>query len=109
MAWLRTVAIRMYFRQITTHEVLTDTPPDRPVLLSPAVKVEITEKTQAMLELLAVLPIRQRLVIALKADGLSTAEIADALGMTAEATRQNLHRARRRLKDYLNPCQGGAW
>lgn len=108
VAWLRTVAIRMYFRQIPKHEILTDTPPDRPILLSPAVEVEITEQTEAMLELLAILPTRQRLVIALKADGLSTAEIADALGMTAEAIRQNLHRARRRLKDHLNTCQGGA-
>lgn len=40
-------------------------------------------------------------------DGLSTQQIAELLGRTAGAARQFLSQARKRLKEYLEPCLEG--
>jgi RNA polymerase sigma factor (sigma-70 family) len=49
-------------------------------------------------QILAVLPPAQRRVLALTVDGYDAAEIAELLGCTPDAVRQNLRRARSRLQ-----------
>ena len=107
-AWLRTVATRLFFKLTPREETLTGNPPDRPVLLSPDIHIEIADQTAKMLELLRKLPLRQALVIAWKADGFSTREIAESLGISPDAVRQNLHRGRQTLKQLLGNDEGGA-
>jgi RNA polymerase sigma-70 factor (ECF subfamily) len=67
---------------------------------------EIRERFRAALENL---PWRQRLVVAMfEVDGRSTAEIADALGITPETVRWHHHQARLRLRDALADLRGRA-
>lgn len=56
---------------------------------------------------LSMLPPRQRLVISMfEVDGLSTAEIADALGISRETVRWHHHRARQALRGALAAFRG---
>jgi RNA polymerase sigma-70 factor, ECF subfamily len=60
---------------------------------------EIRERFAAAL---AALPPRQRLVVSMfEVDGLSTVEIAEALGITRETVRWHHHQARQSLRDAL--------
>jgi RNA polymerase sigma-70 factor (ECF subfamily) len=60
---------------------------------------EIRERFAAAL---AALPPRQRLVVSMfEVDGLSTGEIAEALGITRETVRWHHHQARQSLRDAL--------
>jgi RNA polymerase sigma-70 factor (ECF subfamily) len=55
---------------------------------------------------LAALPPRQRLIVSLyEVDGMSSTEIADALGVTQETVRWHLHQARRVLRSALGVLQ----
>ncbi len=60
-------------------------------------------------QLLAGLPRQQRAVAALfYVDGLTIAEIADALEIAEGSVKSHLHDARRRLRTVLGPTPGGA-
>jgi RNA polymerase sigma factor (sigma-70 family) len=107
-AWVRTVAMREFYRQIPRREFPSASVPDRPVLLSADAVVEASERTKAARELLAELPTTQRHVIAWTADGFSVAEIAKETGRSEAAVRKNLQRARDTLKRRLAENQGGA-
>lgn len=107
-AWVRTVAIREFYRQSPKSVDPRATVPDRPVLLSPDVVVEISERARAAQELLAELPTTQRHVMAWTADGYAIAEIAHATGSNEAAVRKNLQRARDALKRRLAEGRGGA-
>jgi RNA polymerase sigma-70 factor (ECF subfamily) len=62
---------------------------------------EIRERFAAALH---ALPPRQRLVVSMfEVDGLSTAEIADALGISRETVRWHHHQARQSLRKALEP------
>ncbi|AYN31607.1 RNA polymerase ECF-subfamily sigma factor [Streptomyces albus] len=107
-AWLRTVAYRHFLRREARRRELTDAPPDSPSPSCPLRAVEIKEEELRVYEALASLPPQPRRVMAWHLDGYRTAEIAQALGMQPEAVRQNLARARARLKAVLGLTQGGA-
>jgi RNA polymerase sigma factor (sigma-70 family) len=92
---------------IPAHEVTTDTPIDYPDPHTPEVEVLISERTQAARDLLATLPMMQRLVMAWKTDGFSYEEIAKELRTTPGAVRQNMHRARSALKRQLAASSEG--
>ena len=67
--------------------------------------LELTERGEIrdrFIAALSSLPPRQRLVISMfEVDGLSTAEIARALGITRETVRWHHHQARQKLRDAL--------
>ncbi|MEU2772889.1 sigma-70 family RNA polymerase sigma factor [Streptomyces sp. NPDC007162] len=100
-AWLRTVSTRSYLRQTAGREHPTALIPDTPGGACPAETVALKEEEQRVYTALAVLPPRQRHVMAWHLDGFTHAEIASALGITPEAVRQNYARARAALKRSL--------
>lgn len=106
-AWVRTVAVREFYRQTPRHEFSCFAVPDRPGLFWPETIVEISERARAAQDLLSGLPTMQRHVMAWIADGFTTAEIARATGRTEPAIRKNLQRARDTLKARLAEDQGG--
>jgi len=60
------------------------------------------EETERVEKLIASLPDKQQTVLRMKhADGLETATIAQLTGISEEAVRQNLSRARRRILKYF--------
>lgn len=67
--------------------------------------LEMTERAEIrerFVAALAVLPPRQRLVVSMfEVDGLSTAEIAEALGISRETVRWHHHQARQTLRESL--------
>lgn len=70
----------------------------------PAARVLAAEHGRVVAATVSALPPRQREVLVLHAyEGLSTAEVADVLGVTEQNVRTNLHLARRRLKAELAP------
>lgn len=108
-AWLRQVALRLFLRQPAHRENLASELPDRPSGVCPLGAVELKEEEARVYAALAGLPPLQRQVMAWHLDGFGTAEIAATLGKTQEAVRQNLSRARARLKDMLlSETAGGA-
>lgn len=105
-AWVRTVARREYYRSSPNRDVLTDNPPDHPVLLTPDTHLEASEQAKTALLLLGKLPMTQRIVLAWITDGFSIDEIANELAMSPAAVRQNLHRARTASKRRLEAMVG---
>jgi RNA polymerase sigma factor (sigma-70 family) len=99
-AWVRTVAIRMYYRSSPRREVPLD---DRRAVNLVAADVEFSPsgQTAAVLALLDLLPPTQRIVLAYSTEGFSDSEIAALLDKSVEAVRQNRHRARTTLKAHL--------
>lgn len=98
-AWLRTVALREYFRR-PVQETSVECPPDevaQPLLDS----LELGEQERNVMAALATLPMKQRQVMAWHYDGFSHDQIARQMRITEQAVRQNLHRARTRLKELL--------
>lgn len=108
-AWLRTVAFRQYLRQPAQRENLTGEVPEHPSTgPSPLHVLEIKEEQMLVLAALASLPPTQRRVMAWSLDGFSSSEIAQGLKMNAAAVRQNIARARARLKELLLAEEGSA-
>lgn len=105
-AWLRKVAFRAYLRQSPRDEI-TDTPPERPGGPCPLHAVELKEEEQRVYAALAMLPAAQRQALAWSLDGFTASEIATELGTSPQAVRQNLSRARSRLKTLLGLPDGG--
>jgi len=99
-AWIRRVASRKYGRHLAGTEEPADHMDGRPLL--PA-RCDLTEWEQhdEIRRLLALLPPRQRQVMAWTYDGYQPHEIATELGITAEAVRSNLRLARRKLAQQL--------
>jgi RNA polymerase sigma factor (sigma-70 family) len=101
-AWVRTVASRAYARRIASIDV------ENPVaevpeasLLPSRVDVAAFEERHVVLRLLALLPPRQRQVMAWTYDGYKPAEIAKELQIQPEAVRSTLRKARRTLARHL--------
>ncbi|WP_369212325.1 RNA polymerase sigma factor [Streptomyces flavofungini] len=69
--------------------------------------MELREEEARVYSALASLPPTQRRVLAWSLDGFTASEVSAELGMTTEAVRQNLSRARARLKDRLGLANGG--
>ncbi|ROO61867.1 RNA polymerase sigma-70 factor (ECF subfamily) [Micromonospora sp. Llam0] len=99
-AWTRRVASRRYGRRQFGQEVITE-----PELLSPLLSASADlcawEQRHDVLRLLAMLPWRQRQVMAWTFDGYQPQEIAVELEITPEAVRASLKLARRALAEHL--------
>jgi RNA polymerase sigma factor (sigma-70 family) len=109
-AWVRTVASREYCRRIAecydepvaeiSHHLLHADAAD-------ADEAGLLGKEQALvLEVLRLLPYRQRQVMAWVYDGYTPAEIAETLGLDSGTVRGSLHKARETLKRRLE-SEGG--
>lgn len=97
-AWLRSVAYRQLLKQRDQREHAHENLPDRPGSRCPAEAVEMEAQEVLVLNILAALPMRQRQAFAWVYDGFSVQETAQHLGISAEAVRQNLARARKHLR-----------
>jgi RNA polymerase sigma-70 factor (ECF subfamily) len=101
-AWVRTTATRAYIRQQARGQedeervARADWTP-RP----PFDKLEISEQESLILKIIASLPPRQRQVMAWHYDGYSNIEIAEILGLSADAVGASLYQARQQLKRQL--------
>lgn len=100
-AWARTVASQAFVRHIACPEDPSPDPPEHSSLLPAATNVEAWEQRHEVLRLLDRLPPRQRQVLAWTLACYTPAEIADELGITPEAVRASLMKARRALAEYL--------
>jgi RNA polymerase sigma factor (sigma-70 family) len=100
-AWARRVASRELVRRFA--RVVEDLCPEPPEcsLLPSRTNVEAWEQRHEVLRLLALLPPRQRQVLAWNLDGYPPAEVAEELAITPEAVRASLMKARRALAGYL--------
>ncbi|GLF93338.1 RNA polymerase sigma factor [Streptomyces yaizuensis] len=115
-AWLRTVAWRSWLRQrVRPEEPYEQVPEVRTAHWeNPAHAAELGVEERRVVELLLRLPAKQRSALAWNLDGFTTQESARAMGITPEAVRQNLSRARAALKEWLGlegpggPDGGGA-
>ncbi|MCM2389831.1 RNA polymerase sigma factor [Streptomyces albipurpureus] len=102
-AWLRTVAWRSWLRQqVRQEEPCADVPDIHAVhWQTPAHAAELGTEERQVVELLLKLPAKQRAALAWNLDGFTSQESAEAMGITPEAVRQNLARARATLKARL--------
>ena len=70
----------------------------------PEARAEGRETYKALEDGLRLLPSQERMVFILRElQGLAYSEISDVLGITEQAARTNLHRAKRRLQSWLSP------
>ena len=109
ITWMTRIALRsageLARRERRAFEIAEDSSSAAPG----ALEVEPADAPMSRKELAAVLeraidalPSSQRIVVVLRlVDGLSTAEVAEAVGVTEEAVKVRLHRARERLKEDL--------
>ncbi|MGW2272243.1 RNA polymerase sigma factor [Streptomyces yangpuensis] len=104
--WLRTVAVRVYFRARLREDLPGELPAARAESHVPT-NIQLSDQEREVYTALAELPARQRQVMAWFYDGYTITEIADVLEITKESVRQNLCRARATLKARLSQ-QGGA-
>jgi RNA polymerase sigma factor (sigma-70 family) len=99
--WLRTVAMRMLSRLTGPDEGSLESH-DPPGTISDAVMhIEFILEKDGVLAAIGRLPLKEKQVFALHFDKFETNEIAEILQMTPAAVRQNLARARARLKQLL--------
>jgi RNA polymerase sigma-70 factor (ECF subfamily) len=105
-SWAKRVASRKYARLIARVEKPRE-PADLNPLLPSSLDLSEWEERHKVLQLLDLLPPRQRQVMAWTYDGYSPSEIAPELGITADAVRTNLMRARRKLAAHLSCQEGG--
>ncbi|WP_269801360.1 RNA polymerase sigma factor [Streptomyces odonnellii] len=107
-AWLRRVAYRQLLKQRGQREHTHEDLPDQPGGSCPAETVELGAQEALVLNVLASLPMRQRQAFAWTYDGFSPQETAEHLGISSEAVRQNLARARKHLKQAWQLIKEGA-
>jgi RNA polymerase sigma-70 factor (ECF subfamily) len=100
--WARRVASREYARRIASiaEDPVSEMPDTNP-LLRPGADVAAFEQRHEVLRLLALLPPRQRQVMAWTYDGYTPMEIAEELKIEPEAVRSSLRKARRTLARHL--------
>jgi RNA polymerase sigma factor (sigma-70 family) len=106
-AWARRVASRALARRIArVEEDPVDDLPQANPLLPEQSGLSDWEQRHDILRLLALLPPRQRQVMAWTLDGYAPAETAEELQISPDTVRANLHKARRSLARHL-AAQGG--
>lgn len=98
-AWVRKVAFRIYYQEVSKANHLSEQwqPASTPVI-DPA---DHAVGCDQVLAALAMLPVRQREVMAWHVDGYEPEQIACELGLTADNVRKALQRARERLKKLM--------
>ena len=101
-AWARRVAARELARRVseTDYEILTDRVPERPALLVDG--ADLSGESKRIMALIGQLPPRQRQVMAWTYDGYLPHEIAEEIGISPDAVRSNLRKARRSLIELVN-------
>jgi RNA polymerase sigma factor (sigma-70 family) len=99
--WLRTVAFRKFLQRPVTVRSPLEACNDSSATLPASVYIELDEEEKAVVAACRGLPMTQRQVFALHYDGFTIREISGMLAMREDAVRQNLARARARLKDHL--------
>lgn len=104
--WLRTVGFRMMLQQSARREYPMDALPLELASLDSAV-FELGEQEREVLAALHRLPLKQRQVFALIYDGFTYGEIAAIVGISEDAARKNVERARARLKELLGVTDMG--
>lgn len=103
-AWIRTVASRGLIRsRLACLEDPVDAVPEPTALVNAPADLTEVEEHHKVLTLLDLLPPRQRQVLAWTLDGYKPAEIAADLGITPEAVRGSLMKARRTLAEHMGP------
>ncbi|MET9762223.1 sigma-70 family RNA polymerase sigma factor [Streptomyces sp. NPDC006372] len=107
-AWLRVTAQRCYWRQNDSRTSPTDPVPDRTGGTCPVTEVVLTDTQQRIVDALHQLSPGRRTVMAWYLDGFDYNEIAQMLGMTPAAVRQNICRARKDLIALLGLDKGVA-
>lgn len=109
-AWTRRVASRAYARRIASvdEDLVADVPEARSPLIGDPSAVDAVVERHEVLRLLALLPPRQRQVMAWTVDGFAPSEIAAELKMEPDAVRASLYRARRALAREVDPPEGGS-
>jgi RNA polymerase sigma factor (sigma-70 family) len=106
-AWARRVASRIWAnRRAAIGEEPVGAIPEKSVLLPHLTDVADWEQQHEILRILDFLPSRQRQVMAWTLNGYTPAEIAEQLGITPEAVRGSLKKARNALAAHLSA--GGA-
>ncbi|MCT9113317.1 RNA polymerase sigma factor [Streptomyces mirabilis] len=97
-AWVHTVASRTYIRRLNdVREEPVDPPPEPTSLLLKPNGVAEWEARHDVLQQIWALPPRQRQVLAWTISEYTPTEIAEQLGLTPEAVRASLMKARRAL------------
>jgi RNA polymerase sigma factor (sigma-70 family) len=104
--WLRKVALRELGRANVTNECLLEGP-DQFSAPRDHAGIDCLLEEDTVLSAIRQLPELQRQVFALHFDQFRTSEIAEILQTTEAAVRQNLARARARLKELLGLTQQG--
>jgi RNA polymerase sigma-70 factor (ECF subfamily) len=99
-AWTRRVASRAFLRELSRAEDPADDMPELGVLIRHE-EVADWEERHEVLRLMRLLPPRQRQVLAWSFDGFKPAEIAAELGLSPDAVRSNLKKARRAIATHL--------
>lgn len=112
-AWVRTVALRLYFKKAKKDRarITKETAAarlDGVDRLSAGAHEEPDERSR-VIAILRCLPPAQLAAMALSFDGYTTVEIAQMLHQNADTVRSNLRHARKRLRDdFENPAGGQA-
>lgn len=107
-AWIHTVASRALVRHVSDiHEEPAEQVPEPTSLLPNPDAAAAWETQQDTLRMLKSLPMRQRQVLAWTLSEYTPAEIAEQLGMTPEAVRSSLKKARRAAADYIKRHEEG--
>ncbi|WP_410814788.1 sigma-70 family RNA polymerase sigma factor [Micromonospora sp. 067-2] len=101
--WLRTVAIRAVAKA-NQPTVPLDEKYD--IADSAPLGSQVSEETMDLVAALRQLPPAQREIMVWTIDGFAPSEIAKELGLSPEAARQGLHRARENMKSILFPKEG---
>jgi len=106
-AWVRTVASRTFIRRLATvHEPAAEEALGSNPLLPPQTQAAEWEQRHEVLRILGILPPRQRQVMAWTFDGYTPSQTAEELGLSPEAVRRSLARARKSLAEHLRAERG---
>ncbi|WP_327188290.1 RNA polymerase sigma factor [Streptomyces sp. NBC_01334] len=107
-AWAHTVASRALVRKIASaEEQPVEQVPEPTSLLAHPDAIAEWETRHDLLPVLRSLPPRQRQVLAWALAGFTPAEIAQHLGMTDDAVRASLYKARRTVAEFLKEREEG--
>lgn len=101
-AWVRTVAVRAYWRLVSTQPQTVSLEEPVPESIAGSGLSIFTEEQQHVLRLLRALPPKQRTVVALAYDGSTCQEIAMLLGISEATVRSHLRHARENLKGMMS-------
>jgi RNA polymerase sigma factor (sigma-70 family) len=99
--WLRTVAFRKMLGHLPKNEVSLDNIIYDPANETASARLMLNEEERAARAAISTLPVTQRQVFSMVFDGFSYSEIAEVLGITEDAARKNMERARAKLRELL--------